>query len=370
MEFDELSALLKGANQYKGGKGRDIENLLQARDGTFPHTERVDSSVFALRSTYSIVGGIQPDILKQQMGDGSDPNGYWARFLMCCRPTKKAIFPENDYDSGLYPLLKGIYLNLIALPAYRAELSPDAKELYREWFEYCQEEKVKGEGTYKSKIFSKHTAFVGDIALILSLIDTAYIKGITATRLSLDEFKKMIDEAIEKAFKPIELERYVISRKHLEKAIELIKIYQNQFDLIYQDILEVTGDLTPELKKIYDFSLKKGEIKARDVKMASRVFKSYSMADIRKMFDDLTEMGYGHTTGEGSKKSFLATKTSTEQMNQHAIDLTHQGWSVLHLPTGEWYKIQYEYQKGKEVFAIAIHEDGHQKNQPLSDFQF
>jgi hypothetical protein len=47
------------------------------------------------RTSLSITGTIQPDILREMMGDFSDANGQWARFLWCLLPLKPAPFPRQ-----------------------------------------------------------------------------------------------------------------------------------------------------------------------------------------------------------------------------------------------------------------------------------
>ncbi|WP_413467384.1 DUF3987 domain-containing protein [Pleurocapsa sp. FMAR1] len=80
--FDELTALFGQQNAYRGGKGSDTEKILSGRDGTGFKINRVGGRrINCIRSGYSIIGGIQPDILKKHMGDFSNPSGLWARFV-------------------------------------------------------------------------------------------------------------------------------------------------------------------------------------------------------------------------------------------------------------------------------------------------
>lgn len=88
--FDELTALIGLQNAYRGGKGADAEKILSGRDGTgFKINRAGGKRISCICSGYSIIGGIQPDILKKHMGDFSDPSGFWARFIWVILPIKK-----------------------------------------------------------------------------------------------------------------------------------------------------------------------------------------------------------------------------------------------------------------------------------------
>lgn len=79
MRYDELAGLIKQGNAYRGGKGSDQEKLLSGRDGKGWKVNRKNGDRFSNpRSSYSIMGGIQPDILRKQMGNCQDDNGYWS----------------------------------------------------------------------------------------------------------------------------------------------------------------------------------------------------------------------------------------------------------------------------------------------------
>ena len=87
MLFDELSGLIKQNNAYRGGKGADQEKILSGRDGTGWKVNRKSGDRYSnSRSTYSILGAITPDILRQQMGHCQDESGYWARFCYSYLP--------------------------------------------------------------------------------------------------------------------------------------------------------------------------------------------------------------------------------------------------------------------------------------------
>jgi CRISPR-associated protein Cmr3 len=131
MLFDELSGLIKQNNAYRGGKGADQEKILSGRDGTGWKVNRKNGDRFNnARSTYSILGAMTPDVLRQQMGSCQDESGYWARFVYASLPLKKCKFPDNEIKFDIYPLLCGLYENIESLPAYQYYLCSEGSKIY------------------------------------------------------------------------------------------------------------------------------------------------------------------------------------------------------------------------------------------------
>jgi hypothetical protein len=129
---DELAALFKGQNQYRNGRGHDKESLLTAFDGSGLKVDRASGVRISLpRTSLSITGTIQPDILREMMGDFSDASGQWARFLWCLLPLKPAPFPRQTQPDDLSEQLYGIYQRLAGFPPRCYRLSPEAKRRLR-----------------------------------------------------------------------------------------------------------------------------------------------------------------------------------------------------------------------------------------------
>ena len=124
--FDELTALIGLQNAYRGGKGADAEKILSGRDGTgFKINRAGGTRISCIRSGYSILGGIQPDILKKHMGDFSDPSGFWARFIWVNLPIKRKTFPDASINFEIDKLLYMLYQKLGRINS-SFELSPQA----------------------------------------------------------------------------------------------------------------------------------------------------------------------------------------------------------------------------------------------------
>ena len=93
---DELRGLFQSLNQYKGGKGDDLEVLMGLIDGQDRIVKLAKEETFIKSPRISIIGTIQTKVLKKCFkGDYCD-NGFAYRFLFSC-PDKR-LFTLNDID--------------------------------------------------------------------------------------------------------------------------------------------------------------------------------------------------------------------------------------------------------------------------------
>jgi len=285
---DELSALIKDNNAYRGGHGSDAEKLLSGRDGSPLKVDRVSKRFSVSQSSYSITGGIQPDTLKQQI-DFSDPTGHWARFLFCYLPLTKQTFPEDELDIDIDDYLKSIYERLRGQSPQTYVMSAGAKELYKQWFNKLGELAYGESRQGLRNVYSKMKGDTGVIALLLHCLNAA-IRG--------EEPEKEIPETTVKS------------------AIALTKYYIGQVKLIHAEGDAEDGELSPLYIKILNLSERKGWIKARDVKNNDRTFKKYNANDIRGFFTELEAMGLGQTSGKGNRLSFTKTVDAVDACRQ------------------------------------------------------
>ncbi|MEL4895476.1 DUF3987 domain-containing protein, partial [Crocosphaera sp. Alani8] len=301
MEFDELSGLIKSANAYRGGKGTDAEKILSGRDGTGIKVNRASGKRLSNpRSTFSITGGIQRDVLKQQMGDRKDSQGHWARFLWAVMPIREAKFPDDEPPIYINSILENLYRKIEALPAIDYTLSPEAREIYAQWFRKLEKSKMDEPNQALRAAYAKMKQFVGDIALLLATIENAFY-----------------DEELE----------VVISERIMRIARKLSAVYLRQIKLVYGEADTNDGNLSPIFKKIIELSNRKGKVTAREAIQGIREFQKSKLSSdqIREMFNELVEMGYGKVIGNGRRLAFLSSGHKTVDDCRSTVDETVDG---------------------------------------------
>ena len=273
---DELSALIKDNDAYRG-KGSDAEKLLSGRDGTPLKVDRASGKrLYIKQSGYSLTGTIQPDNLKKQI-DFNDATGHWARFLFCHIPESRNPFPEDDCELNLTEMLKSLYQNLKKLEPTVYRLSKDAKELYRQWYNFLDDTGYQETRQGLKNVYSKMKGDTGVVALILHCIDGA--------------FNGCLPEK-------------EVSAETMRKAIELIKFYIAQIKNLHSEGDVEDGVLSAIYKKLLTKASGKGFVSASNIKQADRTFKKMEASEIRKMFQELADMGRGEVSGSGSRLKF------------------------------------------------------------------
>ncbi len=272
--FDELKQLIGQSNSYRGGKGADIEKLLSGRDGSGFKVNRASGTrISCSRSGYSILGGIQPEVLRKQMGDFSDGNGFWARFIWVNQPMQRKPFPDDEVNINISPLLRSLY-EFLGKIDNTFVLSPKAKEKYKDWYIYVEDRKFQEVKPALQAVWSKSQRLVGELALLLHCLTYA----------------------VEGQQPPSE-----VAPEILDAAIKLAKFYMGQIELIHADGEPESSNQPHTYTKLIELSQRKGWITARDVKVSIRNYRTKTPSQIRSLFREIEAVGYGITQGVGNK---------------------------------------------------------------------
>ena len=131
--LDELSTLIAGRNQYKGGKGNDTSILIELHGYNRIAVDRKGDSTsgpIALwsrhRVTMSILGGIQPNVFQRLLTKEDADSGFLQRFLpvRLRPPTDEMIEASADAEANPHTIaaLEDLFASLRAL---RFENDPD-----------------------------------------------------------------------------------------------------------------------------------------------------------------------------------------------------------------------------------------------------
>lgn len=145
---DEIAGLIGGLNQYRGGRGSDHQQLLEAFDGRGGAALRVKNDAGPRsfeRCQLAIYGGIQPGVLRELVAKGDD-SGLWARFLFAPLPSKVVPLPPDDPEqteisNAAAGMIRDAMGDVYRLPPHRYRLAADAGDRFRA-FEQEQQARV------------------------------------------------------------------------------------------------------------------------------------------------------------------------------------------------------------------------------------
>ena len=161
IRVDELAGLFKGLNQYRGGAGRDEEQLLELWDGNAHQSVRVggDRSYSACHA--SVTGGIQDEVLTQLLAMGDGGNGRWARFLFSPLPYRDPIAPPLDPTDEEITLREQADEFIKALANYIYCLSPKTYALDRDSRKAFQQFELSRRVDSEQATLPAHAALLG-----------------------------------------------------------------------------------------------------------------------------------------------------------------------------------------------------------------
>ena len=100
MYQDELSGLIYGMDQYKGGKGNDRQHYLELFDALPWKIDRVIRGSDFIRNTgAAIIGGIQPQVLVKVFNATAFDDGLCPRFIFDLMPDRPMKYSDKSIDS-------------------------------------------------------------------------------------------------------------------------------------------------------------------------------------------------------------------------------------------------------------------------------
>jgi hypothetical protein len=290
---DELSGLFTGMNQYKGGKGNDLQTLMDMVDGNKKRVRRSakDKRAMLKKPRISLLGTIQPKIVKEAFSDYMKNSGFAFRFLFSApNPIEfhigKAV-PKKCRDAYIELINKcdSIDLQMKDGKPHPLEVSftPDAKKQFDEFINSYTNRVVRDyytpEGVVKP-IISKMRTYTPRFCLFIQLI-----KHLTEnTDLNID-----VDS--------------------VQVGIRLIKYFMFH---TYK-MLNTTGDLENDLyiDRLISFSTRRGETKftTRELTQSKIFGRELKTRDVENILSEIQKSGKGVWDTNGRSKIFtLLTK--------------------------------------------------------------
>jgi len=291
---DELAGLLKSANQYRGGKGSDDEDLLEFWNGTGSTVLRAKGVAVDLDGLLlSVFGTIQPEVLAGFLKDCSDSNGKFARFDFVVQPLAASEMPDEDTElpDTTTHILSALYKKVDALPKLEMELDRDAKKLFATFCRAIEKERVD-ERKHKQgtrAMLGKMPEKVGKMAAIIHTINCV-VSGVEVDLL--------------------------IPRSAVEAAIKFVKFTSDQVLSLYTEFSDRSA-LAPNLMKIIQAAERQGgKISARETQHIFRVNQRPTAQTVREWFSELQEMKHGEVTIVKKSVSFTLTTTTRTTVAQ------------------------------------------------------
>lgn len=283
---DELGGWLAGFNQYKAGRGSDVEHWLELhRGGNLTVDRKSTGPLFVPNAAVSVTGGIQPEPLGQALGTEHFQNGLAARFLLAMPPRKPKRWSEREVD---FQLIEQLRLRFVAL--YSLEFDPDGQPLrlplddegQRLWREFVNE---WGEATAELS---------GKLAALNAKLESY------AARLAL------IIQLSEQPESPI------VTWPAVERAIILTRWFQRENRRIYQRFTESPSETVA--RELLEFIVNQGgEVSIRDLMRKGPRFSTADQAEraLKPLIHSgLVEVG---TVGTRTNKATVYRATAAER---------------------------------------------------------
>jgi hypothetical protein len=182
---DELAGWLGGIAEYKGGKGSDLGHWLSTWNAAPLTVDRKTGAIKMIhvpRASVSIVGGIQPGVLRKAIGLEHMQDGLCARLLLAMPDPKPVTWTDAIVDQATEAAVGQVFERLIGMESaadgdgnpepYAVPLSDAASPVWIEYFDRHRAE-LSGLDDDLAAAWSKLEAYTARFALIFQLCSWA-----------------------------------------------------------------------------------------------------------------------------------------------------------------------------------------------------
>ena len=285
--MDEFVGFMQTLDQYRSGKGGDRAWWLSAYDGGALSSVRKGSDpLYSPRSSLSLTGTIQPSVLKREMGDSTEVDGFWSRILWVPIPETRMPAPDETQSSDISEWLEKTYYRLSQFEAQTFTLSAKARSIWTQWHNEVEDLKRDSLSESLKAIYPKAREQAARVALIAHNLESAS--------------KGEAGPAAE------------ISAETLQGAIDFVRWSISQARLLYGDC-DATED-SPEALRISRFvNSFRGQIVPwtrvrawlpRTKDLRTKKFRKPNKNECLKFFAEVVKLEYG-TLSENSELLIL-----------------------------------------------------------------
>jgi hypothetical protein len=181
---DELAGLVQDFDRYRAGaRGGDCSRWLSCWSAEPIIVDRRSSGTVSVpHAALSILGSIQPDVLRRLAGPDLLANGFLARILVAMPPSLFAPWTDEDISEATEERLARIVGRLLDLGhaqdpdgnpvAVELPLAAEAKALWVCWFNANERESLAAE-EHEAAAIAKGGYYVARLALLLQLVRDA-----------------------------------------------------------------------------------------------------------------------------------------------------------------------------------------------------
>lgn len=234
---DELSGFLLGFDQYKSRGGADLPAWLEVHRASAVTVDRKTSgSVHVPRAAVSILGGVQPGMLRQLLTRRFFDSGLVARFLFAMPPRRPKRWNTNQMDPYTLASYQNVVKGLRELPQQIdergvpeptiVELTADAGARWADYYNEHNRALVALSGA-RAAAWSKLECYAARLALVVHAVRAA--TG--------------------------EAEIAILDEKSLEAGIRLVDWFKRETDRVYtlfgqDELTEIADEIRRRGKRI------------------------------------------------------------------------------------------------------------------------
>lgn len=142
---DELTAWVKGFNQYRNGRGSDKQFYLSAWSNSPHKVNRKEKLPIVLPQPFvSIIGGVQPDVVPDLNDRDGVEDGFFQRLLLIYPRTEPVRWSEvevcEEVRKAYYDLFEELYdlrwdrASCHDRPSIELGLTPEAQRFFIDWY--------------------------------------------------------------------------------------------------------------------------------------------------------------------------------------------------------------------------------------------
>lgn len=179
---DEAAGWLTSFDQYKNGRGGDVQNWLEMHRAGCIIVDRKSGdqpTQLVQRAAVSVTGGVQPEVLERVLRKGHIENGLAARLLLYVPERKPKRWTDDDVPEETERLVESVFDRLLDLQPNLNEdgdpvpvavpMTPEARSLFIRFYDDHNAEQAELTGGIAAA-FSKLEGYAARLALVIHFI--------------------------------------------------------------------------------------------------------------------------------------------------------------------------------------------------------